>query len=95
MRQVLPLYPDIRQVDVLYGRQIIVFLHLGDLSPAQLKQGDLGDHISDALFVLMDLLIMLAELLNQAASFLGKEAICFEEERFQIFQVLNEVPLFV
>ena len=95
MRQVLPLYPDIRQVYVLYRCQIIVFLHLGDLGPAQLEQGDLGDHVSDALFVLMDLLVMLAELLDQAASLLGEEGVCFQEERLQIFQVLNELPLFV
>ena len=77
MRQILPLYPDIRQVDILYGGQIVVLLHLGDLSPAQLKQGDLGDHVSDALFVLMDLLIMFTELLNQVTSLFSKEGICF------------------
>ena len=95
MRQVLPLYPDIRQVDVLYRRQIIVFLHLGDLGPAKLEEGDLGDHVSDALLVLVDLLVMLAELMNQPASFLGKEGVCFDQERLQRFQVLYELPLFV
>ena len=95
MCQVLPLYPDIRQVDVLYRRQIIVFLHLGDLGPAKLEEGDLRDHISDALLVFVDLLVMLAELMNKPASFLRKEGVCFDQKRLQRFQVLYEMPLFV
>jgi hypothetical protein len=43
----------------------------------------------------MYLLVMLAELLDQAASLLGEEGVCFQQERLQIFQVLNELPLFV
>jgi hypothetical protein len=43
----------------------------------------------------VDLLVMLAELMNQPASFLGKEGVCFDQERLQRFQVLYELPLFV